>query len=53
VPLKSILIKNFQPSAVGAGDAAHSIEKKIGTKLDRFGQIWLDLGKMEAKFEQK
>jgi len=39
----------FAYSAVGAGDArdATASPRKI------FGQIWLDLGKTEAKFGQK
>jgi len=43
----------LKPSAVGAkdaGDAAASSSKDFLLKLIRFGQIWLDLGKIEAKF---
>jgi len=37
-------------SAVGARDAIVSLATFFWIKLIRFGQIWLDLGKIEAKF---
>jgi len=36
-----------------AGDAASSPRGIFGRKLNRFGQIWLYLGKIKAKFGQK
>jgi len=40
-------------SAVGAEDVAASSSKNVLAKLVRFGQICLDLGKIEAKFGRK
>jgi len=43
-------------SAVGAGDSEgqpHPLVKLFLEKLIKFGKIWLDLGKIEAKFGQK
>jgi len=44
----------FYRSVVGAGDAAGSpsIIFFFFEKLIRFGRIWLDLGKIKAKFGQ-
>jgi len=38
--------------AIGAGNAAAFPSKRFMAKLVRFGQIWLDLSKIKAKFEQ-
>jgi len=35
-----------------AGDAAASLNKNFWEKFVRFGQIWLDLRKIKAKFGQ-
>jgi len=35
-----------------ARDAAASPEKILGAKLIRFGQIWLDLGKIRGKLRR-
>jgi len=48
-------IKNRKAGDVGAGyagDATASTSKILGAILITFDQIWLDLGKIEAKFGQ-
>jgi len=44
--------KRDKGSAVRTGNPAASRSKKFLGKLFRFGQIWLDLGNIKAKFRQ-
>jgi len=53
---------NFSADALGWGCSRKNFRanyfaillvKVFGKKLDRLGQIWLDLGKIETKFGQK
>jgi len=45
------IVRHWQ-CRIGAGNVTASLEKKSWTKLIRFGQIWLDLDKIGAKFGQ-
>jgi len=41
-----LVILYFSISVVGGGDAVAYPRKKSGGKIDRFGQIWLNLGEI-------
>jgi len=49
---KSARTFDCSTSVLGAGNAAASPGKKILAMLVRFGQIWLDSGKIRAKLRR-